>query len=1050
MSAAPDRPDSSQRAALRVHLLGEFQVEGVSAHELGSRKARLLLKVLALHLGRPVSVDRLADAVWPAALPAHPADQLAVLVSRLRSVVGRDRIRSGEAGYRLDADWVDLAELTATAERADRAVEAGDDRGALEWARTALALAGHELLPEELDAPWAEPARAATSRTITRMRRTAARAALTLGDVGRAAEVAAGALVADPFDEESLRLLMLAEQRRGCAAAGLAAYARVRAHLADELGVDPSADTEAVHLALLRDTERVTAAPGTPAPAEAVALTGRLDESAALDEELAIVSAGAARLVLVDGEPGIGKSTLVRALCRRAGAGGWLTLEATCDPLFGGLPLQSVADALADYCATLTPVAAATLLAGERSALASLLEPDAPARSDPWSSAGNEMRLLRAFDAVFARLAAAQPVLLAIDDLHLAGPSTAELLTYLRRRRQRLLIVATRRRSAGAAIPADRTVQLGPLELADAIALVGDERGATLHARSGGNPLFLTLLAGATDEVPQTLVDAVVGIADGLGDAAPTVLAAAVLGPSVDIELLAAILRVPPVTLAADLELATERLLLDSIDGTYVFRHELVRDALAGTATPAYAALLHREAARTLQARPAAEPLEVAQHARLGGDVELAADALEAAAAIAARRFDRAAAEELLDQALRWSDTPGRRLARAHTRTMRGSYAGALDDVDAALEGGAGAAALEVGAWAAYFARQGADARSFADDGAALAVDPAVRASCLTVAGRVRHAAGDLAGAEPLLQEAVAAASGPARAIPTVWLGVLRSHQSRPADALGLLRQITRVESGGERTTELLHALLFTGHSLALQGRPLEALDALDRYDTEQAARGVPRFAGRAANFRGWILRALGQWDYADEENLRAVDELGSVDFPETRVASALDLAASALLRADADAAGEALAVAASHWAPELTFGWRLGLRLRLERARLALLTGRVDEAVELAGSVARESGALGVSRYGTVAGLVSASARAARGEAVDLDSVACDVEALDDAVGIDAWWVTAEVARAFDVPAWHDLARSRATLLARAAGPEGAQLSRAAALLVP
>jgi hypothetical protein len=46
--------------------------------------------------------------------------------------------------------------------------------------------------------------------------------------------------------------------------------------------------------------------------------------------------------------------------------------------------------------------------------------------------------------------------------------------------------------------------------------------------------------------------------------------------------------------------------------------------------------------------------------------------------------------------------------------------------------------------------------------------------------------------------------------------------------------------------------------------------------------------------------------------------------------------------------------------------------------------------------------------------------------------------------VGIDAWWITAEVARDLEVVAWRDLAHSRAALLARAAGPEGDALGRA------
>ena len=1039
---------------LRVRLFGEFSVEGATSHELGSRKARIVLKLLALHHGRAVSSDRLTDAVWPSTLPANPSDQLAVLISRLRAVVGRNRIILSEAGYRLHADWVDLDEFARSAERAELAAAAGHDREAKLHAQTALLLSGEPLLVDELDTSWTLPARRAADRTVARLRHLVAGAALAMGDAATAAAAADGALAADPYDEEALRHLMLAEQQRDCLAAGLAAYARVRAHLAEELGVDPSPATEVVHQALLRDREATMSAPNLrDAEVPPVALIGRAVEVDLLDRERAAVAAGAPRLVVVEGEAGIGKSAIVNAAGHRAVAEGWLWLHGTCESLFGELPMQSIVDAVAVHLASLSPNETSALLAGEHGALGPLMSSGTLDHVESWTgAAGGEQRLRRAFAAVLARLTAMQPVLLSIDDIHVAGSSTIELLTYLSRRVQRLLVVVARRRGAGLSIASHHTIHLGPLEQADAIALVGVKRGADLHARTGGNPLFLTLLAANDPNDPNdteerlstSLVEVVAGIADSLGNAAATIRGAAVLGGFIDVELLAGVLRVPPVQLVADLDLATRRLLLDGSGAGYVFRHELVRAALAATATAASAALLHREAARLLRAGAGADPLQVAHHARLGGDLELAADALTVAAALAARRFDRGAAEALLDQAVRWADTTPRRLARARTRTMRGHYDEALDDVEVAIAAGAGASALEVGAWAAYFGRRPELARAFADDGAALAADPAVRSSCLTIAGRVRHASGDLGGAEPLLKEAVATAEGPARAIPTVWLGVLRSHQSRPAEAHALLRQITRVESADEHTAELLHALLFTAHSYALQCKPAEALEALHRYDTELAVRQVPRFAGRAANFRGWVLRALGQWDRADDENRRAIDELGDVEFPETLIAAALDLASSALLRSDGAAAEELLTTAKALWTPRLTFGWRLDLRIRLERARLGLLGGDANTAAHIAADVAADAARLGVPRYSSVARLVVARARHRAGASVDLDAVGRDVDTLDDAIGIDAWWVTAEVARDFGITTWHRTARERAGRLASAAAGNDDALSAA------
>lgn len=85
---------------LRVRLFGAFEIEGVESQRLGSRKARTLLKILALARGKPVVAgDCLVERLWPDALPAKPATQVAVLVSRLRAELGPDRLVRTDAGY---------------------------------------------------------------------------------------------------------------------------------------------------------------------------------------------------------------------------------------------------------------------------------------------------------------------------------------------------------------------------------------------------------------------------------------------------------------------------------------------------------------------------------------------------------------------------------------------------------------------------------------------------------------------------------------------------------------------------------------------------------------------------------------------------------------------------------------------------------------------------------------------------------------------------------------------------------------------------------------
>lgn len=152
---------------LRVRLFGDVQVEGCEPSALGRRQARTLLKILALHHGHSVAVDTLIDCLWVDEPPALAADQISVLVSRLRRVVGADRIRRSDAGYRLAVDWLDLDAVEDYAAEADRRLETGAVGGARAAASAGLALIRGPLLADEAD-PWVGPGRAGPRRPAGR------------------------------------------------------------------------------------------------------------------------------------------------------------------------------------------------------------------------------------------------------------------------------------------------------------------------------------------------------------------------------------------------------------------------------------------------------------------------------------------------------------------------------------------------------------------------------------------------------------------------------------------------------------------------------------------------------------------------------------------------------------------------------------------------------------------------------------------------------------------------------------------------------------------
>ena len=134
---------------IRVRLLGGLAVEGIDEHALGSRKARLLLKRLAVAGGRAVTSEELIDVVWPTASPTRPNDQLGVLVSRLRRVLGTETIVHSDSGYRLDVDWLDIDELSTRVEEASSAFGEGRYAAARAAAEAAMSVGRGRLLPDD-------------------------------------------------------------------------------------------------------------------------------------------------------------------------------------------------------------------------------------------------------------------------------------------------------------------------------------------------------------------------------------------------------------------------------------------------------------------------------------------------------------------------------------------------------------------------------------------------------------------------------------------------------------------------------------------------------------------------------------------------------------------------------------------------------------------------------------------------------------------------------------------------------------------------------------
>jgi DNA-binding NarL/FixJ family response regulator/DNA-binding SARP family transcriptional activator len=218
--------------------------------DLGPRRCRFVLAVLALDLNRPVAVDRLIELTWPVAAPRTAEHALSVLVSRLRSTLGAAITRQGRA-YLLRGDpaAVDAHRFRALVAEARDA----DDVCALGLLDRALGLWRGEPLagctPEGAD--MAACLDLADARLTAVEDRVDAR--MRLGRHRAALDELPGLVARHPLRERLAGQLMLALHRDGRTGEALAVYAATRERLADELGLDPGPRLRELQAAVLRD-----------------------------------------------------------------------------------------------------------------------------------------------------------------------------------------------------------------------------------------------------------------------------------------------------------------------------------------------------------------------------------------------------------------------------------------------------------------------------------------------------------------------------------------------------------------------------------------------------------------------------------------------------------------------------------------------------------------------------------------------------------------------------------------------------------------------------
>lgn len=972
---------------LRVRLMGRFEVFGVPGGPLAlpGGKATSLARLLVVRRGAYVPTDAIVDALWGDRAPPGTAQNVASLVSRLRRVVGAERISGGRGGYRweLAGCWVDEDEAQQLVAEAENQLR--DGRVAL--AAAAAVQARHLLergtfLVDEPYAPWAEPARRQAERLVRRARHAAWAAALGLGEPIAALDAATTAIEADPVDEEAHRACMQAFYLAGDAAAALTAYRELRETLATELGAGPGAETERLYLAIVR-SEPVPAADPTAldrnhaGSGASSSLVGREAELAALLERWSAAVRGQAGVQLVSGSVGSGKTRLASELASEARATGALVMWATCHEAERSLFLQPLLEALAGCLSSLEPQKVQRLAGRWAGTLAELMPQLRPLLGEATyerSTPEIERRhSLSAVTSVLEGLSREQPVLIVLDDLHHAGRSTVEAAFLLagRLETRALLIVGTVASDemdgilplAGHAAEVLALEELSPA----AVEQLRQRLGATsvdsleLHERTGGHAQFVVeaLRLAAADQggrQPPSLRTAVLDrVARAGKDVEELLRGAAIVGGGFELDFVAELMGLATEDAAQRAGHALQAGLLTTDGSRFLFAGSIIRDVLYDSTPAPIRASRHRRAAAKL----AGKPEMAAVHHGAAGDWAQAHAAWSGAAERAVRSFALRDAERLLTEAIAAAGQAGDDGARARALIRRGQmreeladYAGANEDHMAALaiargigDEGIEAQALERLGWTAYYGRDPAVASELAARAAELAESaaaaPAALPSALVLVGRIRHWAGDIDGAASAYEEALSREpDAPTTASALSCLGALLEHGDRFAEARRTLDQAAAESTRSGSFRPLLRALFFAALARANLGDFGGALRALDRKRRLLEEYDVHFYRARTDTLLSWVWREVGQQGRARDLAERAVDEArdvgaGSLQI-EQELHGILARAECALLAGDDGTAGQLVEEAGpllSNWLP---FHWRAELRYRELRCRLA------------------------------------------------------------------------------------------------------------------
>jgi DNA-binding SARP family transcriptional activator len=221
---------------------------------LPGQQGRLLFGYLTANRGKPLSRESLVEVLWPGGAPGAHDAALRPLVSRLRRVLGEERLQGRhELRLVLPADaWIDVEQARKSLHDAESAIALERWREAWLPARIAWSV-GSRVFMAGFEGGWIDEGRGELHEVKLRALECIAQVGLGLGgaELPAAERAARSLLELSPYRETGYRLLMEVLEASSNVAEALRVYEDLRCRLRDDLGVAPGAETRAAHARLI-------------------------------------------------------------------------------------------------------------------------------------------------------------------------------------------------------------------------------------------------------------------------------------------------------------------------------------------------------------------------------------------------------------------------------------------------------------------------------------------------------------------------------------------------------------------------------------------------------------------------------------------------------------------------------------------------------------------------------------------------------------------------------------------------------------------------------